>query len=676
MIIASLPSKRRSYAWYWLLGSTTRLPSTPCPRIISDAESTMWDFWKTFYRVDETSALKSLVPPKSLFEFYNRDVGLPMKQKSFMFASVTGVGASMLFPASDSRCRALRLIDPINREMPFDQETLDYLSAWHYLYLRETIQPPAMVNHLLCCLTTRDRQQYLREADTFASVDMLEYSRWYYLDAAGEATVRPVKELLTTILVDMSMLLNLIRVPCPPDNPPFPDEIAKNLVPCLALIVLGSIGESDIRLAYFFVQQAFQMIRCSYFLTHPKESTVEEAMKAVLRSKPPELSIGLRRFLWRWPPKFQLPEDLAFEQSAIWPLLVDPFKMHGCHSLISKGIPFMLHPSLCTWEIDTETTSMAANSHLAALETYVLNTFSELPLPPKDHPPYRTYTTMGGTSALPKHCLRTIWSWVTTRPYKGTGLLAAAPWVTEDPWMVGVRSRLATAITFTLCPDGPAFLMHNAKTIQRFHEKLARINGTMVTLALMLPTCFCHLKTDEDTSLLSDFPDFAVPIPSEGDGRKQGYDPEEIPNEQVELPPVTPLQMRLRRILEERQKGTSNAVSLHPPQKSTKPTKELPREPTYPKNVNIAKRQTKRKPSTRSRPLKDLPLVSPEHSDALASELPKASEAPNSMLISDVPPTIRVAPLLSAGIWFHYQRILPIGTVSVDDRPTCRISLK
>ena len=677
MIIASFP-KRRHYTFPWLLASSAQLASAPCDPTISDAESTMWNFWKTFYRVDESNTLNSLLPPRSLLEFYDRDVELNMKQKSFLFAATIGVGASLLASVPKSKSKAVRLIiPPSNRELPFDQETLDYLSAWHFLHLCDTVKPPCKVNHLVRCLTTRDRQQYLREANNLASVEVLEFSRWYYLDAATEATVLPVKELLTTILVDMSMLLNLVQVPCPTDDPTLVDQIAKILVPSLALIILGSIGEYNVRLGYFFVQQAFQMIRCAHFGFHHQDTTLENAMNVLIQATPPEMAFGFRRFLSCWAPQFAIPDNLRFEDSGVWPLLVNPFKMHGMArsgAPVSKGALFKLHPSLCTWEIDTVTASMAHNNHLASLEAYISNAYRELPLPPKNHSPCRTYASMGETSPLPKRCLRTLWSWITTRPYQGTNLLAAVPWVPEDPWMVGIRSRMAIAVTASLIPGGLPYLSRHAKIIQRYHDKLVRIKGTMVLLALVLPTCFCSHSTDEENSLLSDIPNFAVPSNCRQsrfrDEQEQGYDDEEISDKPLSTPSVSPCIMRLRRILESRQDdircskvvGLGKVVSLHPPQK--------------PQKRGIPNPQTKHKTSRRKH-IDPSPTMRPKTSKApktleapKTSEVPETSEAPKTseaptILSMDVHP---ITPCVSGAVLFHDEGTVPIGTVSVRPR--------
>ena len=190
-------------------------------------------------------------------------------------------------------------------------------------------------------LTTPDRIQYARESCSMRGVPHLESARWLFLDAAMEAETLSVKQLMTTTLVDMSMLLMLLSIDRGPRD--FVGRLrlsfAERTVIHLALRLLSirTNGDADFRLAYYFTQQTYQGLRCWFFRMGQYDHLDFEVVmsKKTLKAGWKKLQGDLEG-----PPVHDF-EPSTLRELGWWPILVNPFGLSGRKfSEVSDRFPF------------------------------------------------------------------------------------------------------------------------------------------------------------------------------------------------------------------------------------------------------------------------------------------------------------------------------------------------
>ncbi|KAH0487501.1 MAG: uncharacterized protein KVP18_001469 [Porospora cf. gigantea A] len=506
---------------------------TPTARSVSAASNPL-DYWKHHYLAEDAHpALQALVPPNEMLEFYHEGVPLSIKQKSFLFACVVGLGPITLDETKESpRAARLRMLSPPDRRdlAIFNPRTFQRLSAFHALDMCDRADHVVSDVATLECLTTADRAQYLRETSLSNAIFPLNAARWFYLDAAKEAASLPLPELRVAILADMSMILQHMYKECEPNHSGVGFGVAA-FVMCAALIFLSFDDDADTRLAYYFVQQSYQAVRC-WLLDFSKSEHIDEYSCDEwigLTQSVDAIRVGWRRLL------FGLREDLEdnsvmeFDPACVQAILLNPFRISGRQwedvELLEpdtkftlpeymKNHLFMLDSTFFAWNPNVYSASEEGRDRLNALERHVLSTFSPVGSPFTDRlwiPNQRELWLPGGDYP---DTLDVVSQWITEKPRPGT-LLADVTWPKEDPSRVGVRLTLATAVSAGLTSSSPLwFKMHK----ERDSRLLVAIDGAsmkLVLLAKTVPQCYCqlsHRHPADKEKLLQRFRPFREPV--------------------------------------------------------------------------------------------------------------------------------------------------------------------
>ena len=507
------------------------------------------DFWMTdVYRTEDAHpALHALVPPNELLEFYHEGVPLTIKEKSFLFACVVGLGPTLMTPSSP-KLRELRMLQPRSGGGPpiFDSMTIERLSAFHAL---DCIHRKSLVVSdvsLFRHLTYVDRMQFLRELSSPECVREMESSRWFYLDVAEEAATLSIRQLQISVLVDMSMLLQL----------PWESNAidVQTVIASLAMIFLSMEGESeaDCRAAYFLVQHTFQAFRCQLFSDGAHVSPT--GLRAQLYSQfLGSILAGWARLIGPWPapPLTNAVSADALMISGLWPLLLNPFKLSGRrwskirdqspyraylgHEYLESS-PFSLDPTFCAWPVGTGR-EPPHKWHLAALELHVAREFARLPEGPSHRLPLARDATISMTP--PMDCdLQSTMDLVAQNP---NNLLQGITWPAQDPKKLGLRARVALAVCCGLVKGYPS--QRKVRCATDYLLSVICDGSILVTLTKSCPQCFCaqtHRSLPSREKALRRVCPFSIPVTknvmqkefssiSGGINLVGGYDQEDIP---------------------------------------------------------------------------------------------------------------------------------------------------
>ncbi|KAH0488400.1 MAG: hypothetical protein KVP17_001224 [Porospora cf. gigantea B] len=490
-------------------------------------EASCMDFWmNTVYRTEDAHpALRALVPPNELLEFYNEGVPLSIKQKSFLFTCVVGLGPTILTP-QNPKLRQLRMLPPRSPDGAppvFDRMTLERLSAFHAVDVVHRKSLAVSDVSLFRHLTSADRMQFLRELSSPVCVREMETSRWFYLDVAKEAMTFSLHQLQITALVDMSMLLQL----------PWKSQAVDvgTIVVSLTMIFLSMDGasEADRRVVYFLVQHTFQALRCQIFSDDFHFSPPEFRRQLCPRFSR-SIQAGWARFIGQWPSP-TLKHAFSAETLmllGLWPLLLNPFKLSGRrwsemedqepflvyvgHESLESS-PFSLDPDFCVWPVDTGPESSQAR-HLTALRMHVTTAFGALPPGPSDRPPLARSPAVTTSSLTPQEdCdLESTFDLVSQGE---KNLLQGITWPEDDPGLrakLGLRAKVSLAVCCGLIKGYPLQTKVRAATDRLLSEICD--DSILVTLAKLCPQCFCaqtHRALPSRTEALRVFSQFSVP---------------------------------------------------------------------------------------------------------------------------------------------------------------------
>ena len=453
-------------------------------------------FWRSLvYRSEDVNSEQKAQVPSRLLEFYNECPPLTMQQKSFLFTCAFG--------RRDGR-------PPAPREF-LCPRLMDHLSACHLLELLDAQKLNVNEPHLLRCIDREDRLQYLHESEHHAAVEQLERSRWLYLDAGNEATFLSLQQLQTTILVDMSMLLLWHR-----SSRTSEQKSIATFVICLAMmfIAMEGSGDCDIRMAYYFIQQAYQSVRCGYLTSPSKHISAAGIASALLEECAASIQRGWSLFTKAWKPQsLPLPSGSRFFckhellKSGLWPILLNPFKLSGrkwadvedqspfkglkAHSALKEAV-FTLDPKMFGSNINTEEAAAPYEDRIAALKTFIAQEYDRPPSMPTSVPLlYRTpYDgALSDDDAMMRLSIPS--SWILRRP---RSLLGGVQWMDEDPEKVVVRVKLSLSHCAGLVlGDQQPWAVHWTALNKQLSYAHRQLQTTLAALIRFCPGCCCHL---------------------------------------------------------------------------------------------------------------------------------------------------------------------------------------
>ncbi|KAH0488392.1 MAG: hypothetical protein KVP17_001218 [Porospora cf. gigantea B] len=516
-------------------------------------------YWKHHYEAEDACpALQALVPPNELLEFYNEDVPLAIKHKSFLFTCVVGLGPVVLDETKDSPSAArLRMLSPPERSdlAIFDASTLRRLSAFHALDMCDTADHVVSDVGVFECLTTADRQQYLRESSVNNAIVPLNAARWFYLDAAKEASSLTLPELRVAILVDMSLILLQMSAECETSHG-IGFSVA-TFVMCSALILLSFDDDADTRLAYCMVQLSFQAVRCWLLnlsgTQHVDEHTCDGWIGFL--SNREAMRVGWRRLLSFSGRREDHDINEILDQTTLYTLLVNPFRISGMQwkDVESLGpntelnIPedlrnhsFSLDSTFFAWKPEAHSTNEESRDRLDALERHVISSFGSVESPFTN----RLWKNNRRRLRMPEDSpdtLGVVSQWITERPRPGT-LLGDVNWPDEDPSRVGVRLTLATAVSAGLTSSSPEWFKMHRERDARLLVAINRASMKLVLLAKTMPQCYCqqaHRRPSDRQKILEDLRPFCDPLAPglalrpgcdlDNNSGRFGYEADEIP---------------------------------------------------------------------------------------------------------------------------------------------------
>ena len=464
-------------------------------------------FWRSLVckSEDVTSKRNNAQVPSSLLEFFCKCPPLTMKQKSFMFTCV--------FSSSDGS-------PPEPRDIICPRLT-EHLSSCHLLELLDERKLNVNEPHLLRYFDMEDRLQYLRESEHHEAVEQLERSRWLYLDAGKEATYSSLQQLQTTILVDMSMLLLWQRSSSTSEQ-----NNAASFVVGLAMMFLAmeGSGDSDVRLAYYFIQQAFQSVRCGYLALSSKHISVAVIASALLEECQVWIQQGWSRFTRLWKPQ-SLPSPAGARffckhnllKSGLWPILLNPFKLSGrkwadvghqspfnglkAHCALKEAV-FTLDPELLTCKINTEEAAAPYENRIAALKTFIAQEFDRPPLMlvhQKPRPWSRTRPNHAPSDADAMMRLNIPSSWILRSPTTNPTLISDIEWMEDDPEKIRIRTKLALYHCMGLVvADQASWCMQWTAVNQQLASAHKQLRTILSAVIRFCPGCCCHLIPPSD----------------------------------------------------------------------------------------------------------------------------------------------------------------------------------